>query len=202
VAAVAHQHRLPEKPQPGGGKPVKTRISVLALATLLIMGLLAPSALARPDRSANALTNIQIPSTQLTDPETGEVYDFQGTLDITGVSRDGRQLLLDGVLRGTLTGQGNQQEVNREFTGAPVNADAACPILFLELGPLFLDVLGLVVEIPDPIVLDIRAEPGPGRLLGNLLCAIVHLLDGPPAVDNALDNLIGRLNQLLDRILG
>jgi hypothetical protein len=33
------------------------------------------------------------------------------------------------------------------------------------------------VEIPDPVIIEIRAEPGPGRLLGNLLCALLGLLD-------------------------
>ena len=45
------------------------------------------------------------------------------------------------------------------------------------LGPLDLNLLGLEVHL-DPVVLDIVAQPGPGNLLGNLLCAVAGLLDG------------------------
>jgi hypothetical protein len=43
---------------------------------------------------------------------------------------------------------------------------------------------------------DITAEPGPGNLLGNLLCAVVGLLDGGP-----LAGLLGQLQTLLNQIL-
>lgn len=46
-------------------------------------------------------------------------------------------------------------------------------------------------------MLDIAAEPGPGNLLGNLLCAIAGLLDPP----GPLGQLAALLNNLL-RILG
>jgi hypothetical protein len=64
-----------------------------------------------------------------------------------------------------------------------------CDILHLELGPLNLDLLGLVVNL-NRVVLDIDAVSGPGNLLGHLLCAVVGLLDSP-----------GPLAQLLNRIL-
>ena len=53
---------------------------------------------------------------------------------------------------------------------------AVCDILFLFLGPIFLDLLGLEVTLL-PVVLDVNARPGPGNLLGNLLCALAGLLD-------------------------
>ena len=46
------------------------------------------------------------------------------------------------------------------------------------------------------INLDITAVPGPGNLLGNLLCAVTGLLDGGP-----LAGLLGQLNDLLGQIL-
>lgn len=66
-------------------------------------------------------------------------------------------------------------------TAAP---DAAgCPVLHLELGPLNLDLLGLVVNLNDcnngPVTVDITAIPGAGNLLGNLLCSLAGLLDNP-----------------------
>jgi hypothetical protein len=172
---------------------VRSRISVLALATLLIAGLLAPAAMAQ-DRSDNVLQGIAVEG--VTDTGT-----FEGVLDITGISRDGDQLLVDGVLQGTHTAGEVVTDVTQEFTDVEVDTDGRCPILFLDIGPIFLDLLGLEVDLSQ-IVLDITAVSGPGKLLGNLLCAIVHLLDGPPAAGNALDGLIDRLNQLLDQLLG
>lgn len=71
-----------------------------------------------------------------------------------------------------------------------------CPILHLELGPLDLNLLGLRVQL-NQVVLDITAIPGPGNLLGNLLCAVAGLLDG---VD--LGSTLGRLLQsLIDALI-
>jgi hypothetical protein len=92
---------------------------------------------------------------------------------------------------GRLIGQVNGDRINEVFEGVALdvldgagdilpingNGNGVCPILFLELGPIFLDVLGLIVEVPDPIVVEIRAERGPGQLLGNLLCALLGILD-------------------------
>ena len=52
----------------------------------------------------------------------------------------------------------------------------ACEILNLVLGPINIDLLGLVVRT-NRINVRIDAVPGPGNLLGNLLCAITGLLD-------------------------
>jgi hypothetical protein len=72
---------------------------------------------------------------------------------------------------------------------------APCDILHLVLGPLHLDLLGLQIDL-NRVVLNIVAQPGPGNLLGNLLCAVAGLLDG------GLDGLLGRIARLLNRILG
>jgi len=60
--------------------------------------------------------------------------------------------------------------------GLAVQQGEACDILFLFLGPIFLDLLGLQVFL-SPVLLDVNAQPGPGNLLGNLLCALAGLLD-------------------------
>ena len=54
--------------------------------------------------------------------------------------------------------------------------DGSCQILDLSIGTVHLDVLGLVVQL-DPVHLNITAQQGAGNLLGNLLCAVAHLLD-------------------------
>jgi hypothetical protein len=51
----------------------------------------------------------------------------------------------------------------------------SCDILNLDLGPLHLDLLGLVVDLA-PVHLDITGLTGDGKLVGNLLCAITGLL--------------------------
>jgi hypothetical protein len=48
--------------------------------------------------------------------------------------------------------------------------DAECPVLHLVLGPLHLDLLGLIVDL-NKVVLDITAIPG--TLLGNIFCQLV-----------------------------
>jgi hypothetical protein len=75
---------------------------------------------------------------------------------------------------------------------------AACDILSLVLGPLHLDVLGLVIDL-NQVVLDITATTGSGDLLGNLLCAITGLLDAGSLgqqVVNLLNQLVGILGAL------
>ena len=74
---------------------------------------------------------------------------------------------------------------------------AACNVLHLVLGPLNLNLLGLAVHL-NRVVLDITANSGPGNLLGNLLCAVAHLLDN---TSPNLTNLL-QLSNLLNRIIG
>ncbi|WP_331234966.1 hypothetical protein [Natronorarus salvus] len=54
--------------------------------------------------------------------------------------------------------------------------EGECPILTLDVGPIFLDLLGLQVDL-SRIELDITAVAGEGNLLGNLLCAVANLLN-------------------------
>jgi hypothetical protein len=60
------------------------------------------------------------------------------------------------------------------------------------LGPLHLDLLGLVVDL-NQVHLTITAVPGAGNLLGNLLCAVANLLNG--------GGTLGGLSTLLNQIL-
>jgi hypothetical protein len=124
---------------------------------------------------------------------------FAGTLNITRFAVDQGTLVAVGTVSGTLVDENGVLTSFFRTVSIPVimptaNARAAvgCDILHLELGPLDLDLLGLVIHL-DKIVLDIDAEPGAGNLLGNLLCAIVGLLDaGGP---------LAQLSQLLNRLL-
>ena len=77
---------------------------------------------------------------------------------------------------------------------------AACDILNLVLGPLHLNVLGLVVDL-NQVNLDITAEPGSGNLLGNLLCSVAHLLDSTGGAGGGISGLLQQLTNLLNQIL-
>jgi len=140
------------------------------------------------------------PKTATTLPVTGTLPGgtFAGELSNLATSVVNGQLSISGVLNGVATVGGVAIPiVNQAFTTALFpSSGAACDILFLDLGPIFLDVLGLTVDLSQ-IVLDVNAVPGAGNLLGNLLCAITGLLDrGGP-----LAGLSGLLNNLL-RSLG
>lgn len=69
----------------------------------------------------------------------------------------------------------------------------ACDVLYLDVQPIHLDLLGLVVQT-SRITLDVSAVPGPGKLLGNLVCALANLLNGTP---NAVAQIANQLNQTL-----
>lgn len=85
-----------------------------------------------------------------------------------------------------------QQPATGSGSAAPL-AVTQCPILVLEIpGGLNIDLLGLVIDLA-PVRLEIGADPGPGNLLGNLLCTIAGLLDG----GGPLQQLVARLNNLL-----
>jgi hypothetical protein len=155
-------------------------------------------------------------------PVTGTVQgvanSLTGTFTIQRFERAGDGIVAVGTLVARVTDASGAPRtivtqlslpVDRQASGAPaapvaedadlpdsgpaVAVQAACDILHLELGPLDLNLLGLVIHL-DRVVLDITAVPGPGNLLGNLLCAIVGLLDGT----GQLGQLLALLNQLLD----
>ena len=84
---------------------------------------------------------------------------------------------------------------------ANLTAGATCNILNLELGPLELNLLGLLVELDDcddgPVTVDITAEPA-GGLLGQLLCGLTNLLNGGAGdLSTAVQRLLFQISQLL-----
>ncbi|HEY3067517.1 MAG TPA: hypothetical protein VGL09_17120 [Methylomirabilota bacterium] len=79
-------------------------------------------------------------------------------------------------------------------SGAVTAQLLTCEILDLTLGPLDLNLLGLVIHL-DRVHLTIEANPA-GGLLGQLLCAIANLL-GPGGIITNLAQLLILLNQLL-----
>ncbi|HET9596427.1 MAG TPA: hypothetical protein VFP65_12635 [Anaeromyxobacteraceae bacterium] len=97
---------------------------------------------------------------------------------------DGRRgaLLRDGPTRRAAAHAWTGQNI--------VLAQVVCPILGLRLQPTDLNLLGLVVHL-DTVAIAVAAEQG--QLLGNLLCAIAGLLDNPPALAAALNQVANAL---------
>lgn len=77
-------------------------------------------------------------------------------------------------------------------------ASGTCPILNLVLGPVDLNLLGLMVHL-NQVVLTITAQSGPGNLLGNLLCTVANLLNGGTLL-GALANLLNQILSLLNTL--
>ena len=148
-----------------------------------------------------ATANAAAPNTsQLTVPVSGTVAgvsSFVGNFDVTRFAVQNGQLVAIGTLTGTLTNlvTNTTQTISRVIAIPVTSTSASCDILHLTLGPLDLNLLGLMVHL-DQVVLDITAQPGSGNLLGNLLCAVAGLLDG----GGPLGQIAGLLNQILGQL--
>ena len=170
----------------------RTLMIFSALAAVVGALMITPVAGAQPQASG-----LETPITGTATNAAGETVNFAGTFEIERFATQGGQLVAVGDLTGTLTNTvtGVTQNVTRNNVAVPLQASGTCEILNLVLGPLDLDLLGLVVHL-DQVVLTITAEQGPGNLLGNLLCGIAGLLDGN-APGNVIANLLNRLLGLL-----
>ena len=164
------------------------RLRLLLASAMLGTLLLVPATANAAPPATNSL-NVPVSGT------VAGVSSFVGSLDITRFAVQNGQLVAVGNLTGTLTNlvTGATQTVSQALT-LPIGAAGTCDVLHLTLGPLDLNLLGLMVHL-DRVVLDITAQQGPGNLLGNLLCAVAGLLDNP-------SGLARLLNQILAALLG
>jgi hypothetical protein len=183
---------------------LKTKLGAAGatLATTAALGLLPVAAASAAPASAapTAAPAATTPKATLAPVDINQtvagVGTFVGSLTPTGFTNQNGQLAVTGLLNGTFTNANTgtvTNIVNQTTTTTVQNAATTngCKILTLDLGPLHLDVLGLVVDL-NAIHLNITAQSGPGNLLGNLLCAVAGLLDG-----SGITSLAGLLNQLL-----
>jgi hypothetical protein len=186
-------------------KQLRTILAAMALAgAVACSDNNAPTAptIAAPSEKPTATGPITktISNLLVTDPVSGATALFSGTLTINSLATNsaGDLIIQAGTLTGNLVGAlaGGTMAVNESLAGLVLATDPRhCTILHLDLGPIFLDVLGLQVTTNE-IVLDITAVAGPGNLLGNLLCALVHILD-----QNPLATLVGSLLAQINAIL-
>jgi hypothetical protein len=124
---------------------------------------------------------------------------FNGTFTPTSFSVVNGVLEATGLLKGTLTdADGTSLGSVSQAATLPVQTTGAaavgvCSVLNLVLGPLNLNLLGLVVTLNE-VHLNITAVPG--SLLGDLLCDVANLLNG-----GGLGGLLSEVSALLNEIL-
>jgi hypothetical protein len=168
------------------------KLAFIALFGLVVAttGVVAATATAAPPSAAAAVS--------ISPAQSGDVLN--GVFTITDfVVNSAGQLVAEGVFTGTATIDGVVTTITDTAASVVVTATQAtgsCSILALDLGPLHLDVLGLVVDLNE-VHLDVTGQTGPGKLLGNLLCTVTGLLD-----TNAAATAIQRLIDLINSLLG
>lgn len=186
------------------GLSMKHRLTLAGLAltaAFLVAFAVAPAVAAAPAHSASHRPTVQMTATitnqAVTDGAGNAVGVFNGTARITHVDVVNGHLAGSGTVTGTLTRTDNTtQMVSDTFTNALIDPPATCTILDLTLGPLHLNLLGLVIDL-NQVHLTITAVPGPGNLLGNLLCAVANLLNNTGGLSAAIQNLLNQINAIL-----
>jgi len=180
-------------------------IALLAVALSAVVAVAAPSADAK--KKTGSVSTPAAGTTRSGLPVTG-------TFNITSFKNVDGAITAIGTFTGSVDGgapvttqatsvvQAANGKPLAAGTAAPAAAAAAagtCSILDLTLGPLHLDLLGLVVDL-NQVHLQITAEQGSGNLLGNLLCAVAGLLDNTGT--GGLSGLLQSITNLLNQILG
>lgn len=194
---------------------MRFRIAFVAVAVSLTVGAIAVPAVANASGATAAASSATAPKPLYTVHIHGMAQNgkkFSGKYGIARfmVSRVNGKKAVYAI--GTLTGKVGKRHVTRKNVMIPASltgpgaagtsarsaAVTGCPVLHLVLGPVNLNLLGLKVTLGGgptaslPIVLDITAVPGPGNLLGNLLCGLTNALN----TGGLLSQLTGQLSQL------
>lgn len=186
---------------------MKYKLTALTLILAVSLMTMSPGlAVAQPAGNPTAQRSLAIPVSGTSTSGVATV----GTFHLQRFAAQDGKLVGIGTLVATVTDSSGPRNIVVGGLAIPVEAStipaasaqaisvqAVCDILHLTLGPLDLNLLGLVVHL-DRVVLDITAESGAGNLLGNLLCAVAGLLDPGPG---PLGQIVGLLNQIL-QILG
>jgi hypothetical protein len=180
-------------------KKFQRGVVLTVMAAMLLLGAAAPTLQAQKGDAKDEIGFAGKPKGALALPIAGAGVanaTFNGTLNLTGFGIVNNVPVAFATLVGTLTNGGVTQTIVKLLTIPLANMNANCDILHLELGPLDLNLLGVMIHL-NKIVLDIDAQAGPGNLLGNLLCDIAHALDG-----NNLNALQKHLDKLLGNLIG
>jgi len=193
------------------GDNMKLRMIALTVALALLGGgFLATSAASGKPKPVTDEVQLGITAADCTVSGQATKCD----VDVTRLKRAGSQIIASG----TVTPQNGEAvkfraplatTTNTVVAGAGAIGESAlvqqiptppsCDILNLVLGPLHLDLLGLVIDL-NQVVLNITGQTGAGNLLGNLLCGLFGILDGLPLLQQlaqALQNLLAVINDIL-----
>jgi hypothetical protein len=188
---------------------------IVAMSALMISPALAAAQASNAPGQAKKANSLALPISGTATDASGAVHNVAGSFNLQRFASQDGQLVGIGTLVATVTDSATgavrtivvggvtapvqASTLSAVGTGEVVAQQVACDILHLELGPLDLNLLGLRIQLSQ-VVLDITAEPGPGNLLGNLLCAIAGLLD--PGTPGPLQQIIALLNQILQLLGG
>jgi hypothetical protein len=123
----------------------------------------------------------------------GSGSTFTGTFTLQKFVPSDGGVAAVGMLTGQVTNALGTVTTVAQNVALPVNiAATTCEILNLDIGPIALDLLGLQVNLSE-IILNITAQSGAGKLLGNLLCAVAGLLDQPNGLARVLNDILSIL---------
>ena len=174
---------------------MRHKATALALIAVLSGIFLMPATLLQAQTTPTA-SSLAVPITGTITGAGGAVTKLTGTFNIKQFNVQNGTLMAVGTLVGTLknTATGAVRNIVAPLALPVGNLSATCDILHLTLGPLDLNLLGLVVHL-DRVVLDITAQSGAGQLLGNLLCSLANLLNG--GIGGILQQIADLLNQIL-----
>jgi hypothetical protein len=174
----------------------------LLLGLICMISLLVFSSSALAQNSAKSALAVPVTGTFAPSTTSGTLSSLgtgtlTGTFNVQQFANQNGNLVAVGTLVGTLTNTLGQvtNVVLNNVTATVTNARGSCQILSLTLGPLHLDLLGLVIDL-NQVNLNITAVPGAGNLLGNLLCDVANLLNqGGLLTDitNLLNQIVGAL---------
>ena len=185
-----------------------TAVTAATLATAV--GLFATTASAAPVIARGSTATAAAPAAKqgtLTSTVAGTFSNADGQGKFAGTFTPTKFSVVNGVLEATGLVKGTMTDANGTTLGTvsqtatiPVDRTAApdaigCNVLNLTLGPLNLNLLGLVVTL-NQVHLTITAVPGAGNLLGNLLCAVANLLNGTGSL-SAIAALLSQILALL-----
>jgi hypothetical protein len=191
------------------------RIRLVAAATTVACGLmlLGGTGIASAQQDPARLTQVVPISGTVT--QGGNAFkgkQFTGTYTIEKFVEKGGKLYSVGSLKGKVA----NKKLSKDNVMLPANVGAnqtahssqlpplppgnSCSILSLDLGPLNLNILGLVIRT-NLIQLRIDAVRGPGNLLGNLLCAITGILNPATGTSPLANTPLAQLAQILNALV-
>jgi hypothetical protein len=189
-----------------------SRIRLAAAATIACgLMLVGGTGIASAQTSPARLTQV-VPLSGKVTKGAQKGKQFTGTYTITKFVSKGGKLYSVGTLKGKAGSKKvkSTQVMLPAKVGANQTAQAsqlpplppgnACRILSLDLGPINLNLLGLVVRT-NVIQLRIDAVQGAGNLLGNLLCGITGLLNPATGGTPVANTPLGQLAQILNALL-